>query len=165
MPCSFPCERAYVHFVNDLAFQRDAGPLRIAPKKLRRIDNTGRTMRSSRLKTRGRVRVKIPGTIQAESVASASPCLRMSRKIASLFSFQRTEGLGEIFRFGAFQDDINALDLWSPHAEVRLVSPDEFSANGVATSEGSRGVVCTYGHFVYYFVLLLKSFETTPAAD
>jgi hypothetical protein len=43
------------------------------------------------------------------------------------------ECLPWVFRCAVFQDYINAPGLWRPDAEVRLVRPDYFGANRVAT--------------------------------
>ena len=66
------------------------------------------------------------------------------------------------FRCTAFQNKIDTLSLWRPDAEVRLVRPDEFRANGVTTFERSCRVVRPYSHLFTVLVLLLKSCETTP---
>ena len=62
----------------------------------------------------------------------------------------------------AFQNKIDTLGLRRPDAEVGLVGPDEFRANGVTTFERSCRVVRPYSHLFTVLVLLLKSFEATP---
>ena len=49
-PCSFFRECADVHFVNDLAFQFQSGPILVSPREFRWIDDTGGTVRSIGLK-------------------------------------------------------------------------------------------------------------------
>ena len=49
-PCSFLCECADVHFVDDLAFQFLSGPACVRPLERRWINNAGGTVRSIALK-------------------------------------------------------------------------------------------------------------------
>jgi len=68
------------------------------------------------LKPRCRIRVKI--VVYAEPITSARVGIGSPGKVASFFSFQRVECLPWVFRCAVFQDQINALGLWRPDAEV-----------------------------------------------
>ena len=70
-PRSFLRERADVHFVNDLAFDFQSGPFRIAPSKFRWIDNARGTVRPIGLKTRRWIGIEVFAAVYSKTIASA----------------------------------------------------------------------------------------------
>jgi hypothetical protein len=112
------------------------------------------------LKARGGIRIR--HVVYAKAVAGARASVGRTGKISALFSCQRMRFLPGSFRSTAFHNKIDTLGFRRPDAEVGLVWPDEFRANGVTTFERSCRVVRPYSHLFTVLVLLLKSFEATP---
>src|SRR5437867_6242168 len=70
-PSSFLRKGADVHFVDDLAFQIDARPIRIRPSELAWIDHARRSVRSFWLKARCRIGIKVFSAIYSKPVTAA----------------------------------------------------------------------------------------------
>src|SRR6266487_6133614 len=84
-PRSFLRECADVHFVNDLALQRNSRPLRVRPSELVWIDYARDTVRSFRLKARRRIGIKVSSAIYSKPVTTACADVDGAGKISTCF--------------------------------------------------------------------------------
>src|SRR2546421_5503352 len=134
LPRSFFGKGANVDFVNDVAFHVHAAPFCIGPFKLRWIDNTRRTVRTVRLKSRCRIGMKMFGPVHAETVERASADFCTTGEVTALFAFQRMKRAPGIFFRALFQHKIDILRLWRPDTEMSFVRIDYLGADRIAAS-------------------------------
>jgi len=132
-PRSFGCECADVHFVNDLAFEFLAEPLRIGPPKLRWIHHHRRIMRPTRLIARCGIWVKMLGVVQAKSVKCASAAFNRAGKISTLFAHQRVKFATRVAGRTFFQNEIELHCFRRPNPKMCLATADYFRADCVAS--------------------------------
>src|SRR2546423_14111436 len=82
-PGSFRREDADVHFIHDLPRHLDSLPSLIGPFELRRIDYTGRAVRSFGLKSRSWIGIKIAVAVYPESIQRPHIRADCSRKVSA----------------------------------------------------------------------------------
>src|SRR5262249_61408477 len=119
-----------VHFVNDLAFEFQSGPFRVAPWEFRWIDDAGGTVRSIGLKARRRIWIRIFGAIDLKPVASTSASAGCTREIAAWLGCERARCWRAVC--SGFQNNIRFPRLWHPHTKKRLLFTAQFGADLIA---------------------------------
>ncbi len=122
-----------MHFVNDLAFHFQTGPVCVRPRKRRWIDNTGGAVRAVRLKSGGRIGMKMFGPVSSKAIKRSRADVGNAGKITPVFSFQRVKCSLRILFRALFQNKIDMLRFRRPDTEVCFIRSDKFGADRVAT--------------------------------
>ena len=106
-----------------------------------------------RLKTRGRIGMKVFGLVYAKPVASARTDPGHAGEISSFFRFQRMKRSLCVFRCVFFENKIDMFSLGRPHPKMCFVLADQFRANRIATfcerRHATPSLINCFGNFAF----------------